>query len=148
MDFKSFFSKVRQELEKEGVKFEMDVDPETDSPSIKIEINRKDLKESVREMNENPRDQVVMVRLDAKTVKKLDSWVETGALKSRSEATALFIREGLLVRDKELQELQEALNEVDAAKERLRKRAREVFGGDDDEEADDSGTEASAEKDE
>jgi hypothetical protein len=54
--------------------------------------------------------------------------VETGAVKSRSEAAALFIKEGLKVRAKELEQLRGALKGVEEAKEKLRARAREVFG--------------------
>jgi len=56
--------------------------------------------------------------------------VETGAVKSRSEAAALFIKEGLRVRATELSELGESLREVEEARDRLRKRVREVLGED------------------
>jgi Arc/MetJ-type ribon-helix-helix transcriptional regulator len=88
------------------------------------------LRDSLDEMGATTRDQVVMVRVDEETAKAIDAWVETGAVKSRSEAAALFIREGLKVRADELDELNEALREVEVARERLRKRAREVFGDD------------------
>jgi Arc/MetJ-type ribon-helix-helix transcriptional regulator len=68
-----------------------------------------------------------MVRSDEETTKKLDAWLETGAFKSRSEAAALFIREGLKVHARELDELEEALQGVEAAKDHLKERAREVF---------------------
>jgi len=87
-----------------------------------------DLGESVREMGESPRDHTVMVRVDEKTSKQLDAWVEIGAVKSRSEAAALFIREGLQVRSDELAELEDALQEVEKAKQNLRNKARTVFG--------------------
>ena len=87
-----------------------------------------DLGESVREMGESPRDHTVMVRVDEKTSKQLDSWVEIGAVKSRSEAAALFIREGLQGRADERAELEEALQKVEEAKQNLRKKARTVFG--------------------
>ena len=87
-----------------------------------------DLGESVREMGESPRDHTVMVRTDEKTSKQLDAWVEIGAVKSRSEAAALFIREGLQVRADELAELEEALQKVEKAKRNLRDKARTVFG--------------------
>jgi hypothetical protein len=86
------------------------------------------LRDSLDEMEATTRDQVLMVRVDEKTARAIDAWVETGAVKSRSEAAALFIREGLKVRADELDELNEALREVEVARERLRKRAREVFG--------------------
>jgi Arc/MetJ-type ribon-helix-helix transcriptional regulator len=86
------------------------------------------LGDSVREMGRTARDQVVMVRIDEKTSQALDEWVATGAVKSRSEAAALFIREGLKVRADELDRLRDALREVDEARERLQRRAKEVFG--------------------
>ena len=86
------------------------------------------LGESVREMGESPRDHTVMVRVDEGTSKRLDSWVEIGAVKSRSEAAALFIREGLQVRAEELSELEDALQKVEKAKQGLRDKAKTVFG--------------------
>lgn len=94
----------------------------------KIVTITPDLGESVREMGESPRDHTVMVRVDEKTSKQLDSWVEIGAVKSRSEAAALFIREGLRMRADELAELEEALQKVEKAKQNLRDKARTVFG--------------------
>ena len=87
------------------------------------------LRASVEEMGQAPRDLVVMVGVDEGTLKDLDDWVETDAVKSRSEAAALFIREGLKVRAGELASMRGALSEVEAAKARLRDQAREVFGG-------------------
>ena len=94
----------------------------------KIVTITPDLGESVREMGESPRDHTVMVRVDEKTSKQLDSWVEIGAVKSRSEAAALFIREGLQGRADERAELEEALQKVEQAKQNLRNKARTVFG--------------------
>ena len=87
------------------------------------------LQDSVREMGGSARDQVVMVRVDRETAGRLDAWVATGAVKSRSEAAALFIREGLKVRASELEQLQDAIRGVADAKERLLARAKEVLGG-------------------
>ena len=86
------------------------------------------LGESVRQMGESLRDHTVMVRVDGDTSKRLDAWVEIGAVKSRSEAAALFIREGLQVRADELAELEEALQKVEKAKQGLRDKAKTVFG--------------------
>ena len=88
-----------------------------------------DLTDSVEEMASSQREHVVMVRVDDETQSKLDLWVETGAVKSRSEAAALFIREGLKVRQAELEQLEESLHDLDKAKQRVRDKAREVFGG-------------------
>ncbi len=49
-------------------------------------------------------------------------------MRSRSEAAALFIREGLKVRAEELARMEDALREVHAAKQRLADKAKEVFG--------------------
>jgi len=95
---------------------------------IKIVCVTPDLKTSKEEMAGASRDQVVMVRVDETTREALDAWVETGAARSRSEAAALFIREGLKVRKAELDELREALDGVDKARENLRKKAQEVLG--------------------
>ena len=88
------------------------------------------LGEGLSALGEAPRDNVVMVRVDSETAEKLDAWVETDAIKSRSQAAALFIREGLRVREKELSELEQALDDLNEAKSRLRERAREVLGPD------------------
>ncbi len=87
-----------------------------------------DLGDSVKEMADSPRDQVVMVRVDQQSAAALDCWVESGSVKSRSEAAALFIREGLKVHSRELSELEDALREVDNAKRKLRDKARHVIG--------------------
>ncbi len=87
-----------------------------------------DLGDSVKEMADSPRDQVVMVRVDQQSAAALDCWVESGSVKSRSEAAALFIREGLKVHSRELSELEDALKEVDNAKRKLRDKARHVIG--------------------
>lgn len=99
-----------------------------DGPKVKVVCVAPDLKESVEEMGQTQRDQVVMVRVDESTLESLDAWVATGAVKSRSEAAALFIREGLKVRADELAQLRDALREVQEAQERLKERAREIFG--------------------
>lgn len=99
------------------------------SKRVKVVCVAPGLQDSVDEMGKSPRDQVVMVRVDSETSEALDAWVETGAVKSRSEAAALFIREGLRVRADELERLKGALEDVEAARERLREQARHVFGG-------------------
>lgn len=85
------------------------------------------LSTAIEEMHQEPRENVVMVRIDDSTKKGLDAWIESGVVKSRSEAAALFIREGLKVRGEELQELEGALRDVEEAKDRLRRKARSVL---------------------
>ena len=98
--------------------------------AVKVMCLSGTLRDSVDALGDSARDNVVMVRVDEDTVNSLDSWVEAGAVKSRSAAAALFIREGLKVRDSELQELKDALNDVDRAKQRLREKAEDVLGAD------------------
>lgn len=100
-----------------------------DGHGFKVVRVSPDLKSSADEMKETQRDQVIMVRVDEDSRDKLDAWVKTGAVKSRSEAAALFIREGLKVREDELERLRDALREVEDAQERLHQKAREIFGG-------------------
>ncbi len=133
----NFWSILEDKLESLGVDLEVKLgslgmglqDLEDNlSESIKVVCITPDLGDSVREMGSKPREHTVMVRVDEGTRRKLDAWVETGAVKSRSEAAALFIREGLHVRNEELSELEDALASVDRAKQRLRAKAKTVFG--------------------
>ena len=123
-DLASLWKKLQGKLKDNGI----DVDFAGDGKRVKVVCVTPNLKDSVDEMGQALRDQVVMVRVDEQTSQDLDAWVETGAVKSRSEAAALFIKEGLKVRASELEALREALDEVETAKERLRGRAKEVFG--------------------
>ncbi len=132
-DVASILKMVQEKLRAKGIDIDMtgnlETSTETDGPTrIKVVCVAPGLRESVREMEKNPRDQVVMVRVDEKTSQALDAWVETGAVKSRSEAAALFIREGLKMRADELERLRDALRDVESAKERLRQKAQELFG--------------------
>jgi len=77
------------------------------------------LGDRLEEMNLQPRDQVVMVRVDEDTLAQLDAWVETAAL---------FIREGLRLRGAELDDLRHAIESVREAKARLREAADRVLG--------------------
>ena len=63
-----------------------------DGSPVKVICVAAGLGDSVRELGEVSRDQVVMARIDEATSKDLDQWVQTGAVRSRSEAAALFIR--------------------------------------------------------
>ena len=126
---KGFWETIQEQLDAEG----LDLETLCCGPvvgALKLVCVPSSLSDSVEEMGSKPRNQVVMVRVDGNTSSTLDRWVETGAVKSRSEAAAVFIREGLKVRAHELQELTDALADVEAAKARLRKKAREVLGHD------------------
>lgn len=136
-DISSILKAVKDELASKGIDFEKCCrgaggdagdDGECCSPRVKIVCVAPNLGETREEIGRSPRDQVVMVRVDEPTAAKLDAWVETGAAKSRSEAAAMFINEGLKVRASELEKLNDALREVREARERLHREAREAFG--------------------
>ena len=116
-------------LEARGIDLAALCGAEGDPAKVKVVCVAPDLKAGLHELDGLTRDQVVMVRVDEETSRALDAWVETSAVKSRSEAAALFIREGLKVRAAELDQLREALREVEDARRRLREKARGVLGG-------------------
>jgi hypothetical protein len=137
VELESIWEKVRAALAERGIDVECCGDEVSvccgeDRPEggsrVKVVCVAPGVRDTVEEMARTPRDQVLMVRVDEATSKALDAWVATGAVKSRSEAAALFIREGLKVRETELAQLREALADVERAKDKLRDRAREVFG--------------------
>jgi hypothetical protein len=132
-DWSSLWDRVRTELSQAGIDLEtMGVRLEEIGTkvgrAVKVVFVAPDLQQSVEETNREQRDQVLMVRVDEATMRQLDAWVKTEAVKSRSEAAAVFIREGLKMRASELQKLEEALADVDRARERLHDKVREVFG--------------------
>lgn len=120
---------VEEALRQSGLDFELPDLSEVDPAECRVVCVPLGLGDSLREMGEEARDQVVMVRVDDETKKSLDAWVSTGALKSRSEAAALFIREGLKVRAQELQQLEGALRDLHRAKDRLERKARDILRG-------------------
>ncbi len=131
----SFFDEIKEKLQEFSIDIEDMCGTDFDKSKIKIVCVAPGLADSVREMGRSIRDQVVMVRIDEDSSKSLDAWVEAGAVKSRSEAAALFIREGLKVRGSELEKLQDALEDVEAAKQRLRNQAKNIFGEEEDSES-------------
>ena len=127
-------NRVEKELKDLGIAVDLgsgccDESEVEEDAKIKVVCMASGLKESVDELEKTSRDQVVMVRVDNETSSNLDAWVETGAVKSRSAAAALFIREGLKVRADELERLKDALREVESARSKLREQASEIFGG-------------------
>ena len=122
------FTEISKTLEDHGIDFRIGLGGDDDLANCTVMCLTGDMKTTVAEMGQAARDQVVMVRIDEETRDDLDAWIETGAVKSRSEAAALFIREGIKVRSGELEQLREALDDVSQAKRRLERQAREVIG--------------------
>lgn len=94
----------------------------------RVVVVQSGLDQARRELRAHNRDQVVMARVDQATAAQLDSWVSAGVAKSRSEAAALFITEGLRLRAADLERLSGAIEALDAAKERLAAEAEAIFG--------------------
>lgn len=126
IDGAELLSAIKAQLRAHGIDFDAGCCGE--SPRVKVVCVSPDLTGPVAELGRSPRDQVVMVRVDTETARDLDAWVQTGAVKSRSEAAALFIQEGLNVRRSELDRLRAAIDEVERAQAALRERAKDVFG--------------------
>jgi len=125
----NFWEIIQAQLLQQGIDLQALCKEGADPSMIKMVCIAPDLTESMQELGETTRDQVVMVRLDEDTTKSLDAWVEAGAVKSRSQAAALFIREGLKVRAPELDQLKDALGDVEKAKKILREKAEKILKG-------------------
>ena len=122
------YTDISEALQSYGIEFRVGLADDDDLANCTVMCLTGDMKTTVAEMGRASRDQVVMVRIDEDTRDKLDLWIDTGAVKSRSEAAALFISEGIKVRSGELDQLREAIDEVNDAKHRLEERARQVIG--------------------
>jgi len=122
------WSFIQEKLREKGIDLDdLCCDRASGSP-VKVVCVSAGLDESFMEMGKSPRGLAVMIRTDEETSRTLDDWVETGYFKSRSEAAALFLREGLKMRADELDKLKGALGEVKAAKDKLHEKADEIFG--------------------
>jgi Arc/MetJ-type ribon-helix-helix transcriptional regulator len=124
------YTEISEALQRHGIELRVGLAGDDDLANCTVMCLTGDMKTTVAEMGRSSRDQVVMVRIDEETRDKLDLWIETGAVKSRSEAAALFINEGIKVRSGELEQLREAIEDVNDAKQRLEERARQVIGDD------------------
>lgn len=127
-DMSDVWTQVSKALGDHGIDFRIGMGGDGDLADCTVMCLAGDMKTTVAEMGRMARDQVVMVRIDEETKSALDDWVETGAVKSRSQAAALFMREGIKVRSAELEQLREALDDVGQAKRRLEEKARQVIG--------------------
>ena len=120
---------IAEMIKAQGINLEELCDMSVEGAQCKVICLDPNLGESVQEMGLLPRDVTLMVRTDDKTSQELDAWRETGYFKSRSEAAALFLREGLKVRGSELEKLKDALQEVEKAKSVLHAKARKILEG-------------------
>lgn len=66
------------------------------------------------------RENVIMVRVNQESLKKLDELVDAGLFKSRSESAAFLIREGIKAREDIFSIINEKINEIQKLKEELK----------------------------
>lgn len=66
------------------------------------------------------RDHVVMVRVNDESLKKLDALVQSGVFKSRSEAAAFLISEGIKGQDALFRRISEKITEIERLRSELR----------------------------
>ena len=119
---------IFKKLADSGIDIEEICGTDLESATTKMVCISSDMGETFQEISGKPRGETVMVRLDEETRETLDAWVDTDYFKSRSEAAALFIREGLKVRSAELEKLKEALSAVEKAKKDLHDKTRQILG--------------------
>jgi len=67
------------------------------------------------------RGNVVMTRLDDADLKQIDALVEVEAFKSRSEATAFFIRQGILARKDLFEKIMPTVEKIRTLKEQAKR---------------------------
>lgn len=109
---------------------QLGVDPsllENDDGQPRVVVVKASLDDAREALKDAQRDQVVMTRVDAATAAALDDWVKVGAAKSRSEAAALFLREGLNLRADDLKRLSDALAAYEEAKARLQRESDAIL---------------------
>lgn len=94
----------------------------------RVVVVQASMEDAVKALSSASRDQVVMTRINSETAQALDSWVDAGIAKSRSEAAALFLQEGLKIRASDLQELSSALRTLETAREAVRAKAKALIG--------------------
>ena len=131
MEEKELWELIKRKLQDQGIELEnvLEMISKVDEADVAVVCaTGDDLGASIEELAGTSRDKVVMVRVDESTLEKLNMWTETGMVKSKSEAAALFIKEGLKVRAQELDELSGAINEVKKAKAHLETKAKKIFG--------------------
>lgn len=76
------------------------------------------------------RDNVVMVRIDAESLARLDELVDAGIMGSRSEAAAFLISEGIKGRQPLFARIAEKVQEIRRVKDELRNLVDDEDGGD------------------
>ena len=85
-EFNDVLSKLDEQLKKNGIDLKAISDDCLSGIPFKVVCVASDLEDSLREMGEGKRDQVVMVRIDDETTESLDDWVETWLCRGRQRS--------------------------------------------------------------
>ncbi len=72
-----------------------------------------------RDERKRKRDNVVMVRVDEENLNRIDELVESGQFKSRSEATAFLISEGVKSKQEMFEKIAEKISQIQNLKTEL-----------------------------
>jgi hypothetical protein len=94
----------------------------------RVVVVQASMEDALKSLGSGSRDQVVMTRINTETAQALDRWVDAGIAKSRSEAAALFLQEGLKIRQPELDELSGALGALESARRAVKEKAQTLLG--------------------
>lgn len=106
--------------------------------AVKVAIERgtdaaESLGENIRDTFQgirSSRDNVVMVRIDAESLARLDELVDAGIMGSRSEAAAFLISEGIKGRQALFDRIAEKVQEIRRVKDELRNLVDDQDAGD------------------
>lgn len=106
-------------------------------------VNIESIGQSVRDSVDralSARDNVVMVRMNAESICRVDELIEAGIVSSRSEAVAFLVSEGIDARSDLFAKIREKVEEIRQAKQDLRDilsetRSKTQSGGDQQEES-------------
>jgi hypothetical protein len=124
MSKKTLDAGIAAALEGMGV----DVEALMQGDGTRVVVVQASMEDAVKSLSSGARDQVVMTRINAQTAQALDQWVDAGVAKSRSEAAALFLQEGLKIRQPELDELSGALETLERARKAVKVKAQTLLG--------------------
>ncbi len=74
--------------------------------------HRERRKKHRQKNKEGKRDNVVMVRVDEENLNRIDELVESGQFRSRSEATAFLISEGIKAKQQMFEKMAEKISQI------------------------------------
>ena len=120
------YEAIRRALRSQGLDPDRLTCQGEDTPR-RVVVVAANLSDSRQQLCRSVRDQVLLLRVDIATISQLDEWVSAGVAKSRAEAAALFLREGLALRKPDLDRLAPALKKLEEARREVQSSARRML---------------------